>query len=408
MSVTLNDINNLVNDKRRDTGSASIDMTQNGFRAINSTLNTWNIEHDWPWQFESTIINYNQGITVYPLPSSLAFKAVINLRPYSPTMRAQDLYYISNSKFDSDFVHPYKFATRTKAQAQQLRIRYSGDSMTVNPVSSTTSNGTWVAAAAISTLSTDVWEHFEQPSSLKFNYSGTSGSLTVTSGSALNLSEFTQRSNVYFNVNLQSVTNFTSITLKIGSDASNYITGTISTDYLGAALGAGQWSRCVLPWNGLTTVIGSPDYTNMQYVQFTIAYGSSSTMTGNRIENLFVAANVPMTLEYYSRNMAIAASGSTKTPIFANSANTTDTPLWSGEWDWANETFVNGVMETVSYLTGERDDEANAQQRVVEQLQPLKARLPSKRRYPQFTMMPDVNEQMSGSSSRPYSPYGRF
>lgn len=407
MSVLLSDINTLVNDKRRDTGSASIDMTANGFRAINSTLNTWNIEHDWPWQFESTTINYNQGITVYNLASTLAFKAVINLKPYLPTLRGQELYYISNSSFDSDIVHPYKFATRTLAQTQQLRIKYSGDSLIINPVSSTTSNGTWVAAGAISNLSTDVWEHFDQPSSLKFDYSGTSGSLTVTSGSALNVSEFTQRSNIYFNVFLQSITNFTSITVKIGSDASNYITGTITTDYLGAALAAGQWSKCVLNWNGSTSIVGSPNYTNIQYVQFTIAYGSSSTTSGNRIENLFVAANVPMTLQFYSRNMAITSAGA-KSGIFANAANTTDMPLWSGEWDWANETFVNGVMETISYLTGEKDDEANAQQRVIEQLQPLKARLPSKRRYPQFSMVPDVNEQPFGGASSPFFPYRRF
>lgn len=408
MSVTLSDINTLVNDKRRDTGSASVDMTGNGFRAVNSTLNLWNLKHDWPWQFEKTLINYNEGITVYNISSTLSFKAIIDLRPYLPTNNADELYYVSNSSFDSDTIHSRRFAVRTQNQGYQLRMKYAGDSLTINPLSSTTSNGTWVAATAISNLSTDTWEHYEQPSSLKFDYNGTTGTLTNSTQTSLDLSEYAQRSGIYFNVYLQSVTNFTSIIIKIGSDASNYITGTITTDYLGNAIVAGQWSKCTLAWTGSVTVVGSPDYTAIDYVQFTIAYGSSSTTVGNRIENLFVAANVPMTLEYYSKNM-VSTSGLVKTQIFSNSASTTDYPLFSGEWDWVNETFVNSTMEIISYLTNEANDEKTAEQRVLEQLEPMKARLPSKRRYPQYSMTPDINGTPYGGSNgiRRY-PYTRY
>ena len=47
MSTTLSDLNNLINDRRRDSGSNSIDMTTTGFRAIKSTIDLMQQVHDW-------------------------------------------------------------------------------------------------------------------------------------------------------------------------------------------------------------------------------------------------------------------------------------------------------------------------------------------------------------------------
>ena len=60
MTTTLNDLNTVINDRRRDTGTNSIDMTTVGFRAINSTLQIWNGVHDWPWTIKT--VNFNTGV----------------------------------------------------------------------------------------------------------------------------------------------------------------------------------------------------------------------------------------------------------------------------------------------------------------------------------------------------------
>lgn len=401
MSTALSTINSLVNDRRRDTTNLSVDMTAEGFRAINGTLQLWNQFHDWPWQMEKTIFNYNPGITTFNIASTLNFKAIINIRPQRQFEKWNELYYVSSNIFDSDTIHAKRMAVRTEGQANYLRMQYTGWMQIINTMNSTTANGTWVGASAISNVATDLYNFFEQSASLSFDYSGTSGTLTNSTMTAMDLSRYKGRSVFALNLNLQTITQFTGLTLKIGSDASNYITMSATTDYLGntAALG---WNKFTFAWSGTTTVVGTPVYTAMTYAQVTMSYSGSQTTVRNNIENLFVSENVPMTMDYYSNNMVIQASDSVKYQIFQNASNTTDTTMWSGIWDYVNETFTDSCMQIVSYLTGQISDEQVAQTRVKEYLEPLKARLPSKRRYPQYTIVPDLNGEYAGPWPTPY------
>lgn len=403
MTTTLATINALVNDRRRDTTALSVDMTAEGFRAINGTLQTWNQEHDWPWQLESTLIQYNDRITRYNIPTSWDFKALVNIRPYKPTQVADDLYYVGQTKFDGDTTHAHRCAVEIKGQAQILRCKYQGWSQDIDAMSSYNSNGTWVGATAISAVATDLYDSFEQPSSISFNYSGTSGTLTNSTLTAMDLSRYVGRSNFFVNFNMQSVANFTGITLKIGSSASNYITIAATTDYLGNTPTIG-FNKFGFAWSGTTTVVGTPVYTAITYAQITITYSSNPSTIQNNLENLFVTENVPMTVDYYSNNMVVDTTGA-KTQIFTDATHTTDTPMWTGTWDFVNEPFITSCMETVSYLTGEQNDEADAFAKAGKHLEPLKARLPSKRRYPQFQMSPDVNGPYAGSQPYPYRRY---
>jgi len=240
-------------------------------------------------------------------------------------------------------------------------------------------------------VATDEYESLDQPSSTKFDYSGTSGTLTNSTMTAMDVSRYAQRSTFYCNIYLQSVSNFTSVTIKVGTDSSNYITGAVSTDYLGNAIVAG-WNKIKLQWNGSTTVVGTLDVTSFQYIQLTIAYGSDPATVSNRIENFFFSEDVPMVMEYYSTNMTIDVSASNaKEQIFNTAASTTDQTMWTGNWDYVNEAFVNSVMEMISWMTGEYQDRAIAIERIQAFVEPLKSRLPSKRRYPRITMSASVN-----------------
>jgi len=391
MATTLATINSLVNDRRRDTSNNVIDMTGDGFRAVNGALQVWTQQHDWPWQQEKLAINYNPGITYYPISSSLNFKAIIDLKPTRTDEIRNELYYISGSKFDSDNIHSWKFALHNEAQQQYIRIRYDGWSTPLNQATSLSGNGTWVGATAISNVATDQYEFLDETASVKFDYSGTSGTITNSTMNAVDVSRYAQRSTIYFNVFLQSVTNFTSITLKAGTDSSNYITGSMTTDYLGNTPVVG-WNKFKLQWNGSTTVVGTLDTSSFAYIQATIAYSSNPSTVSNRIENFFISEDVPMLLDYYSTNMTVDVSASNaKGQIFNDSAATSDTTTWTGTWDYVNEAFVNSVMEIVSWMTGEMNDRNVAIQRIQGYVEPIKSRLPSKRRYAEMAMSPDLN-----------------
>jgi hypothetical protein len=116
---------------------------------------------------------------------------------------------------------------------------------------------------------------------------------------------------------------------------------------------------------------------------------------------VWVSENIPIIVDYYSNNMVVDTTGA-KTQIFTNAANTTDTPLWTGTWDFVNEPFVNSCMETITYLMDETSDEQDAFAKVQQHLEPLKARLPSKRRHPQFSLVPDLNGAYYGPRPVPY------
>jgi hypothetical protein len=124
MATTLSTLTSIINDRRRDTTALSVDMTAEGFRALNGTLETWNQEHDWPWQLEETLFNYNYGITTYNIPTSWDFKAIVNIRPYKPVNNKDELYYVGQNKFDGDSIHLNRFAVELKGQTQLLRCHH--------------------------------------------------------------------------------------------------------------------------------------------------------------------------------------------------------------------------------------------------------------------------------------------
>lgn len=386
MSTTLSDINSTVNDRRRDTTSNSIDMTTDGFRAVNGAIDIWNLVHDWPWQIEKTTITYNEGITVYDLPDR--FKALVDIRPAKN--ESTEFKFVTNNSFDRKSIYPNRCAIRVIDGKQRMRLKYSGFNMLVHNLGSTSDNGTVTAGGDASNLTQDLYETNGSASGLKFDYDGTSGTITVTGMDSLDLTRYQDRSKLYMDIKLPSVTNFSSITLKIGNDASNYYSISATTDHLGESPVANEYTTIAFDWASASET-GSVDITAMDYVQLTLAYGSSTTMTAVRIENLYISENIPVTIEYYTTNMVYDVSGTARTSEFNDSSATTDYPLFSGDWDYALEPFIDSILEYIFFMTGETAEMETVQRNISSRISPLKARLPSRRRYPEMTITTDTN-----------------
>lgn len=382
--TTLANIISILNDRRGDTTNNSVDMTADGFRAINGALDIWNQTHEWEFQIEKSIINYNPGISYYTIPMSgtaVVYKAPINLKYYKGS-KTKEFDFMSESSFDSSPLSRNRFAISTVGQTARVRVHASGDMMQIDPAASLTSNGTWIGASAISNVATDSYEYFDLGSSVSFDYSGTSGTITKTLDTGIDLSKYRGRSSLYWNMDSTVWTNWSSATLKIGTDSSNYYTASVTSDYLGEAPTSGQWSKFKIAWSSLTAV-GSPTITDIKYIQLTIAF-SSNPSSIMRIENFFISEDVPLLFEYYSNAMVI--SGTTKYQKFQNSATTTDNPLWTGQWDFVTESFVNSVLEILFAMTGEYSDMNIAINKVTDIVKNLKSKLPSRRRYPGMEM----------------------
>ena len=404
MAVNLLGLNTIINDRRRDTSSNSIDMTSVGFRAINSTLEIWNELHDWPWTIKQVNFNYNTGIDTYALDSIVSdFKCPLTLKFYKPTSKIPEFWMVSPLRFDSAYLWSRRFAIQTVAGIQTIRVKsVDGRATSLNTATAYNQNGTWIGASAISGLYTDNFEGFSLPASVAFVFNGTSGTITNDGNTyktflPIDCSSFQNRSNIYFDIDFSSVTNLTSVTLKWGTDSSNYYTYTATTDYLGNSFVTG-WIKIKIPWSSIPTTIGTPTITSIKYLQITIAASPTTNLGLIRMQNFFISENVPLTLTYYSTYMVTTTSG-TQSQTFSNSANTTDSPLWSGRWDMASEPFINSVLEILFWMTGETTDLNIAKERIQQLSTPLKERYPSQRRYPTNQIVPDLNWPAEGSGN---------
>lgn len=382
MATLLSDINSRLNDRRRDSTANSIDLTANGFRAINDVLDMWQSLHDWEFTIVKEVVQFNKGITEYIINGD--FKAAVNIYFLKkPANNTQDFEFLSQSGFDKRTIFPNRFAVKNLGQTRHLRLDTSGNMSQINTMSALTGNGTIVGdGTVITNLAQDSYESYWLNASLSFNFNGTSGTITCTNMPAVNLQSYQNRSNLFHNIYLPVVANLSSITLKWGSDASNYYTATVTGDYLGIALQANIWDTLGYSWLNPTTV-GSPNSASITYWQVTITYSAPTVFTGGRIEDLFVSENVPVVFEYYSNFMVQASSTSTQTGRFTNAANTSDFPLWSGQWDWVTDSFIESAMELFAWITGEYDDMNVATSRIQKIVENLKQKIPSRRRQPQ-------------------------
>lgn len=404
MSTTLLNINTLINDRRRDTGSSSIDLSQNGFRAINSTLNIWNDAHDWPWTVKNVQFNYNPCIDTYALATIASdFKVPLTLKYLKPFSKIIEFWMTSQLRFDSAYLWSRRFAVQNLAGVQTLRVKsIDGSYASVNTATAYNQNGTWIGASAIGSVATDQYEGYSLPASVSFVFNGTTGTLTndgntYTTFQPVDLTMYQNRSNLYFDIDIPATTGLTSFTLKWGTNSTNYYTATMTTDYLGVAFGTG-WTRIRVPWSQPPTTVGAPTVSSIKYLQLTVTCSGPQNLGLFRVQNFFISENVPLTLTYYSVDMVNQVSDSTQFQIFQNAANTSDTPMWTGRWDAVTEPFIDSVLETIFFMTGEYNDMNILRQKIAQIVEPLKRIYPTQRRQPSFQIVTDTNYQSSGES----------
>lgn len=405
MSTTLSALNTLINDRRRDSSANSIDMTTVGFRAINSTLNIWNEIHDWPWTIKQVNFNYNAGVDTYALDSIITdFKYPLTLKFFKLNNKIPEFWMVSPLRFDSAYLWSRRFAIQVVAGIQTIRIKsVDGSSAAVNTATAYNQNGTWIGTSGATGVYTDNYEGYSLPASVGFTYNGSTGVLTndgntYTTFNPVDLTMYQNRSNIYFDIDFSVVTNLSSVSLKWGTNSSNYFSATATTDYLGNAFVVG-WNRIKIPWSNTPTTVGAPTVSLIKYLQLTVTTSGSTNLGIVRFQNFFVSVNVPLTLTYYSTSM-VTTSGGTQSQVFTSAASTTDLPLWSGRWDMASEPFINSVLEIIFWITGEIQDMEIAKAKIREIVQPLKERYPSQRRYSTAQIVPDLNWPAEGQGNR--------
>lgn len=158
-------------------------------------------------------------------------------------------------------------------------------------------NGTWVASEDANTVATDAVTFQQGTGSVKFNITVASdaanrATLTVPDMASRDISDFYNISTgtygkVRLRATIPSVTDFTSVTLDVGNDSSNYFSKTVTTNQAGGALANGV---NLLEFDLSTaTQTGSVDVTDITFLRVRYNYGAGYLDQANcRIDDIFI------------------------------------------------------------------------------------------------------------------------
>jgi len=240
------------------------------------------------------------GVDEYPVPSDFA-GLIDPRRPfslYSPRFE--------QTKSNDFYLHPENGRTAIKfiQDRQVLLVNYQeGDWIRIHNCDSLTDDGTWSIAGDSAAVAVDDQYYSEGEGSLKFTIAASGGTTTLTNTgfSTLDLSSYLTSGYIFLDLYNPNTVAMPSITLRIGSDASNYYEiASVSTRHRGDTI-LGGWGLVSFNMSSKTTT-GTPDDDAIDYIAIILNNGVSATVDGTyRLDNIFLSEGVYFQLPYYSK-----------------------------------------------------------------------------------------------------------
>jgi hypothetical protein len=111
-----------------------------------------------------------------------------------------------------------------------------------------------------------------------------------------------------FDLDIPSVTNFTSVTLAWETDGSNYYFNTVNTQEDGSPFVVGR-NKINIPWEG-ASIVGMPTASSINTIVFNLDYAAGYTdQVSFHIDNLRFEKPDEMVMTYYTNNVGKDADG---------------------------------------------------------------------------------------------------
>jgi len=345
MATTVSAVQTLVNQFIQDTSTVSVTAADR-LAAISMAAAELLTELNLPQSVLSYNFSYYDGINYYKLssdipshiePGELRRKAGLNTRavPFS-RKDPNEMNYIIDSGSGED-----AFAIEQRDGSQYLVINHQSaySAALVHDCDSLTNNGTWAVDATNSdatNLTLDDVEYTQGSAGFNFDIdvsqSGNNRATISTSDmTAIDMSDDENLSSLVFDVYIPDVTYISSFTTYWGDSASAYWSGSATTEFNGNAFVAG-WNTVKVDWAD-TTMTGSPDATDIDYIRIDMNYNASQgDDTDFRIDNIRMIRPETLTYLYQSSYVGANSSG---TKLLAFTA-TADVPFYSGAFDHFN------------------------------------------------------------------------
>lgn len=272
-------------------------------------------------------ITLYDGVTDYTAPTTMFGTSVVDLRPQGTTRYAGDtVQKMPGDQFDREKGY---ISTSTELTIEYnngtgvIRIvsPYPTSRIELDPMTQTTG---WTASGSASALTTDSTVIWQSPSSLRFTLTGASTGTLSKTISSTDLTSYVGVGVAFVAFRVTTAANLTSITLKIGSDSSDYYSVTATSGFTSAFADA----QLMLAKFDLATAskTGSPNLTKTTYVELDLV--TSGTEANAWVGDLWISLPYPATLLY--KNCAIYLPAGATTPQSTITADT-DTIIFTDE-----------------------------------------------------------------------------
>jgi hypothetical protein len=309
----------------------------------------------------SSPIRLLDGVYDYYCPTDIQGAKVIDLRPVT-----------DERVFDYQWwnVLPESFDRLRSGGADVLSVTSDGNlrllragmkgndsKVTLSTLDSITAGGAWAAVGTASNLATDTSTYLYGSGSVKFDLgAGTQDGISTTLTADMDVSDYVADGSLYVSASFPSTGGLTGVTVRVGSDASNYIEISATTDISGNSITSG-FNMFKLDFSG-GTVTGTPDYGSIDYIALLVDK-DATTMTGVRFDNVVAGVGSQHYVEYYSRHGWRSASGTWKAD------STLDTDILNAEEE-EYQIIVESCVEELANAAREYQDADRAALRLRE------------------------------------------
>ena len=304
MSLTLTNLDLELQDLLASTQNIKTDSNKRK-RALNWVLDQLQEAANWMFTIRKTTFDYLTDILEYNVSNYL------DLDDFKAPYLLEQMPIMEPRRFNANLEN---LAYRMKDGNYYLSVnRNKGTSKQIDGLGNLTADGEWLAGDDAANLAVDSNEYKQGSASLKFDIDVSASAnnyatIYNATKTALDLSDFEDRSYFMLWVYLPSATNFTSITLRWGSDASNYWEKTVTTPVDAGSFSAG-WNLVIFSWQDATET-GSGDADNVDYFLIRLNYSASYTDQSNaRIDDLRLNDRYQMDFEYFSTYMVKDTDG---------------------------------------------------------------------------------------------------
>lgn len=186
-----------------------------------------------------------------------------------------------------------------------VNSKISDQTIVISDLDSTVSGGgTWSAVGDAQNLATDSDDYFKGNGSLKYDIGSGATTTAGIKNTTLNTFDFTNYVNgngaIFVWAKIDSITDLTSFTVKVGNDISNYYSKTITAKNDGTAFTTG-WNLLRFDMSSLATV-GSPTLTTFKYVELYMNKATTKiNVTGYKFDYLVLKVGKNADIKYYSK-----------------------------------------------------------------------------------------------------------